>query len=303
MTDEEMKAFERRAALRRLEEEAKKEKQKEGAREKLTSEEKAAFETAKAFLRVACDITSRFVRGAARILAPLARAVAKVSPPLARASISFGKNAYLLLATKKDEKGERHFNLKRLARNAVLSVAGFYASGALLLGLYYYGTLATYENVYIPNAGVFINQQFVEPSKPGSFTAPRDEVYTVLGKHKDEENEIEPIRFDIDYNGFFFWSNDAMRPDMAAAKLDSQSPYGIKATVRATGFYTRLPRFLRINAMKWLDLRPEIVVVDKVEELKEMPEIFKKGDPLPEVSTPLSRAHRHSQEASAPKAE
>ena len=45
---------------------------------------------------------------------------------------------------------------------------------------YYYGTLRIYKDIYVPNAGVFVNQQFLNPSYPGHVVAPRDEVFTVL---------------------------------------------------------------------------------------------------------------------------
>jgi len=105
--------------------------------------------------------------------------------------------------------------------------------------------------------------------------ASRDEVFTVLGKELGPDGQLEPVRFDIDFNAFFFFYQDSMRPDLAASKLDSQSPYGVKVTVEATGLYNRLPRFIRIMALKWWDLRPEIVKIVSVDELKALPDGFK----------------------------
>jgi len=198
------------------------------------------------------------------------RGVTWISPKLARVT---WKTA-VLISCKKDAAGVRHYNTHYCVLNLVkiALAAGFIV--LIATPAYYYSTWATYENVYVPTAGVFVNEQFVRPSGAGQVIAPRDEIYTVLGHVVDKEGHVEPVRFDIDVNVLFFFYNDAIRPDLAAAKLDSQSPYGVKCTIEATGIYNRLPRIIRIWALKWWDVRPEIVRIVKVEELKSIPTGF-----------------------------
>jgi len=198
------------------------------------------------------------------------RGVTWISPKLARVS---WKTA-VLISCKRDAAGVRRYNTRYCALNVVkiALTAGFIV--LIATPAYYYCTWATYEDVYVPTAGVFVNEQFVRPSGAGQVIAPRDEIYTVLGHVIDKEGHVEPVRFDIDVNVLFFFYNDAIRPDLAAAKLDSQSPYGVKCTVEATGIYNRLPRIIRIWALKWWDVRPEIVRIVKVEELKSIPDRF-----------------------------
>lgn len=178
----------------------------------------------------------------------------------------------LWMCTKKDANGVRHFSGKRLALNVAASALLATTGSGIMTGAYYYGTVSTYANVYIPNAGVFQSQQFEKANDPHVTIPKLDEIYTVLGKHVDEEDKPEPIRFDIDANMFFFFWEDAMRPDHTASKLDSQSPYGLRCDLVATGIYNRIPRFMRQTTLfKWLNLRPEIVKVSVVTELTEMP--------------------------------
>ena len=195
------------------------------------------------------------------------RGVTWISPKLARLTW----NTAVLISCKKDAAGVRRYNTRYCALNLVK--IGL-TSGLIVLmatPAYYYGTWATYQDVYVPSSGVFVNEQFVRPSGAGQVVAPRDEIYTVLGHVLDKQGHVEPVRFDIDSNVLFFFYSDAIRPDLAAAKLDSQSPYGVKCTVEATGIYNRLPRFIRLWALKWWDVRPEIVRVVKVEEVKSVP--------------------------------
>lgn len=201
---------------------------------------------------------------------PIARGATWVAPKLAHGV----EKVAVILSCKKDEDGKRHFDGKYFGLNIikiglVIGVIYFFSTP-----IYYYGTWTTYENVYVPSAGVYVNQQYVDPSAPGQAIAPRDEIYTVLGHTLDPHGTVEPIRFDIDANLWFWFYGDSLRPDLAAAKLTSQSPYGVKCSVEATGFYNRLPRYVRLWALKWWDFRPEIVKIIKVEELKSSPEEF-----------------------------
>ena len=56
--------------------------------------------------------------------------------------------------------------------------------------------------------------------------------------------------------------------------MDSQTPYGTKCTLEASGIYSRLPRYIRIWAMKWLDIWAEIVSIIGCEEGKELSRAF-----------------------------
>ncbi len=191
----------------------------------------------------------------------------------------FSWRTAILISCKKDEAGKRHFNWRYMTMNLVkIGLTGVIIV-ALATPAYYYGTWDTHRDIYIPNAGVFVNQQFVHPSGAGQIIAPRDEVFTVLGKEVTADGKVEPVRFDIDFNLLFFFYADALRPDLAAAKLDSQSPYGVKCTVETTGLYNRLPRFVRLWALKWWDLRPEIVRVVSCEELTSLPPFFESDKP------------------------
>ena len=88
------------------------------------------------------------------------------------------------------------------------------------------------------------------------------------------DGEIVPVRFDLDVNWYFFFFRDALRPDLAASKMDSQSQYGVRCDFEATGIYTRLPRYWRLWFVKWIDLRAEIVDVIKCDEVTAMPAAF-----------------------------
>jgi len=46
-------------------------------------------------------------------------------------------------------------------------------------------------------------------------------------------------------------------------------------TVKATGVYTRLPRYLRYELARWFDVRPEIVEVVDCEQLSQVPPEYK----------------------------
>jgi len=181
--------------------------------------------------------------------------------------------AAILISCKKED-GHKVFHPKYLVFNLIK--IGIVCALVVLLGtpLYYYGTWDTWHDIYVPNAAVFVNQQFAHPNQAGQIIAARDEIYTVLGHIVTKEGGVEPVRFDIDSNLLFFFYDDALRPDLAAAKLDSQSPYGLKCSVETTGLYNRLPRSIRVWALKWWDLRPEIVRVLSVEQLHSVPDAF-----------------------------
>jgi hypothetical protein len=80
-----------------------------------------------------------------------------------------------------------------------------------------------------------------------------------------------------------------MRPDLAAAKLNSQSPYGVRAKLKVTGFYAMLPRFIRFKVVKWFNLRSEIVDVLDVQELTSLPSFAKTVDESGMSSQPPAR--------------
>jgi hypothetical protein len=189
------------------------------------------------------------------------------------------------MANKTDTNAGRHFSASFLAKNVAKTVV--VATGLSIAlpimgaGMYYGGTLETYNQLYIPVGGVYANQQFVNASKAGEVIAPRDEIFTVLGQTREPDGSLEPLRFDLDYNSYFAVPydisaginslvpfvhitlpyGDAARPDLAASKLQPRSPYGALCDVQSTGFYNRLPRYLRYRLVRWWDLRPEIVRV------------------------------------------
>jgi len=200
----------------------------------------------------------------------IVRFVLWISPKLFRAIKAFLR----WLTFEKDETQHYFFAPWRGIANCIKLGLVFIFMPLILGAVYYYSTWETYRDIYIPNDGVFLNQNFVHPNDPGQVIAPRDEIFTVLGKQVEANGEILPIRFDIDSNFYFWFYHDANRPDLAAAKMDSQSPYGMKCTLEATGIYTRLPRYIRIWAVRWLDTRAEIVNVVGCEEQKELPKAF-----------------------------
>ena len=104
--------------------------------------------------------------------------------------------------------------------------------------------------------------------------APRDEIFTVLGEQVGENGEIVPIGFDIASNFCFWFYCDTNRPDLAGAKTDCHTPTGRSASWRRPAS-RRLPRHIRIWAMKRLDIRAEIVNVFGFEDLKEQPRAFR----------------------------
>ncbi|MGB9152621.1 MAG: hypothetical protein WCD70_05990 [Alphaproteobacteria bacterium] len=204
------------------------------------------------------------------IVEPILRGAIKTAPYVGRGA----KNAAVVLTCKKDKDGNRHFDAWYTAKNIIKLGLVATATPIMSTGAYYYSTLQTYNDVYVPSSGVFVNEQFLHASKAGQTIAPRDEIFTVLGKQINKQGKVEPVRFDIDTNWYFFFDNAAMRPDLAASRMDSQSPLGEVCTVQATGFYTRLPRYIRVMAVKWLDLRAEIVNVEKCNNVLKLPAQF-----------------------------
>jgi hypothetical protein len=205
------------------------------------------------------------------VVEPLVRAGMWAAPPVFRA----GRGAWTWAAFVRGQDGRRtRFSPRRLAFTAAKIVLLAAVVPPFMGAFYYYATWTTYRDVYVPSSGVFQSQNFVRPSAPGEIVAPRDEIYTVLGKEIDPAGEMVPVRFDLDVNWYFFFFRDALRPDLAASKMDSQSPYGVKCDFEATGIYTRLPRYWRLWFVKWIDLRAEIVDVIKCEEVAAMPAAF-----------------------------
>jgi hypothetical protein len=152
--------------------------------------------------------------------------------------------------------GKRHFAPRRAT--CTIAVVAFLAvtSRFWVAAVYYYGTARWLDDVYVPDAAVFVNQQFSEANQPGKQVTSRDEIFTIMGRWQ-HDGIVEPVRFDIDYNAFFLTTT--ARPDLLAARLNSQSPYGVKADVKVTGIYAMLPRYFRIRYLKWINLRSEIV--------------------------------------------
>jgi hypothetical protein len=185
---------------------------------------------------------------------------------------------YRVTMTKAGTDGKRHFSPKRAFWTIAVVVCLAAASPFLVLGAYYYGTLRDIDNVYVPDAAVFVNQQFEVANLPGRHVTSRDEIYTVMGRWQQADGVVEPVRFDIDTNAYFPQYGATMRPDLAAAKLNSQSPYGVKAKLKVTGFYAMLPRYIRFKVLKWFNLRAEIVEVLDVKELTSMPSFAKTVD-------------------------
>jgi len=189
----------------------------------------------------------------------------------------FARGLYNIAASKIDADGKRHFSPKRIACLIVIGAVIAFAAPFIAMGVYYYGTWRTIKDVYIPDAAVFMNQQFNKANEPGKHVTPRDEIFTVMGRRAHPDGTYEPVRFDIDTNWYFFFYSDAMRPDLAAAKLNSQSPYGVRADLEVTGGYFMLPRFIRVEAARFINLRTEIVRVipGSVKELTSMPVFVK----------------------------
>jgi hypothetical protein len=63
--------------------------------------------------------------------------------------------------------------------------------------------------------------------------------------------------------------------------MDSQTPYGTKWTLEASGIYSRLACYIRIWAMKWLDIWAETVSVIGCEEGKELSRTFLSAEGKP----------------------
>lgn len=206
-----------------------------------------------------------------RVAAPIVRVSARVG--VAGAKLAARVAVWASFA--KDKGGRRtRFSPRRAAMSAAKVVLLCAVVPPLLGAFYYYGTWATYRDIYVPNSGVYMSQNFVRPNGAGQIVAPRDEIYTVLGKELDVDGTWQPVRFDIDVNWYFFFFRDSLRPDLAAAKMDSQSSFGVKCDFETTGIYTRLPRYWRLWFVKWLDLRAEIVDVIRCEEVAAMPRAF-----------------------------
>ena len=226
------------------------------------------------FIAPAASVTRRLWRIVSAIVRPVVMAVCFVAPfvePCAR-------GLYSITMTRPGTDGKRHFSPKRAACSIVIGACLAAAAPFLAMAAYYYGTLRDIDNVYIPNAAVFVNQQFEEANLPGRHVTSRDEIYTVMGRWQQPDGVVEPVRFDIDTNAYFPQFGATMRPDLAAAKLNSQSPYGVKAKLKVTGFYAMLPRFIRFKVVKWFNLRSEIVEVLDVRELTSMPSFAKTVD-------------------------
>jgi hypothetical protein len=226
------------------------------------------------FAASATGVSGRFWRVISAIARPVVVAICFVAPfvePCAR-------GLYRLSMTRPGMDGKRHFSPKRAACSIVIGVCLVVASPFLAMAGYYYGTLRDMDNVYIPDAAVFVNQQFETANLPGRQVTSRDEIYTVMGRWQQPDGVVEPVRFDIDTNAYFPQYSATMRPDLAAAKLNSQSPYGVKAKLKVTGFYAMLPRFIRFKMVKWFNLRSEIVEVLDVQELTSMPSFAKTVD-------------------------
>ena len=188
------------------------------------------------------------------------------------------RGLYRMTMTRRGTDGKRHFSPKRAACTVIIGACLVAASPFLAMGAYYYGTLRDIDNVYIPDAAVFVNQQFETANLPGRHVTSRDEIYTVMGRWRQPDGVVEPVRFDIDTNAYFPQYGATMRPDLAAAKLNSQSPFGVKAKLKVTGFYAMLPRFIRFKVVKWFNLRSEIVEVLDVKELTSLPSFAKTVD-------------------------
>jgi len=206
--------------------------------------------------------------------------------------------AYRYLCTNKATNGDRYFSPLRIANNTTFWGAMWYVGVpvAYLVAApaYYYGTWTTVNDVYFPNASIYMSQNFVNPNGAGQIIAARDEIFTGLGKIIHPDKKIEEVRFDMDFNSYFSFYEDSLRPDLAASKLNSQTAFGVKCDLEVTGIYSRMPRFIRLSLLRWLDLRPEIVHVvgGQCEQLTEMPEGFKKAPPStlkpPEGFKPMS---------------
>jgi len=229
---------------------------------------------ARDFTAGATSVTGRLWRIGSAIVRPVAAAVCFVAPfaePCAR-------GLYRVTMTRPGTDGTRHFSPKRAACTVVIGACLAVASPFLAMGAYYYGTLRDMDNVYIPDAAVYVNQQFEGANLPGRHVTSRDEIYTVMGRWQQPDGAVDPVRFDIDTNAYFPQYGATMRPDLAAAKLNSQSPYGVKAKLKVTGFYAMLPRFIRFKIVRWFNLRSEIVEVLDVRELTSMPSFAKTVD-------------------------
>ncbi len=230
-----------------------------------------------AWNKAAVEATKRAFAWVGPVTKPIRYAAPKVGHAIAKIS-SWHWNS---IAYRKGPDGKKHFSPKRLAFGLTGDLMLLAASPFLTMGAYYHATLHTYNDIFVPNAGVFVNQQFVQPSQPGHIVAPRDEIFTVLAQRADANGKVDSIRFDVDSNMYFAYKGDALRPDLAAAKMVPISPFGAMCNVEATGLYTRLPRFARVNAVKWLDMRPEIVHVISCEQLQSVPPQYAQGSAPP----------------------
>ena len=227
------------------------------------------FARALEFVATAAEITKVGLNIAGKILQPVAWLTIRALPFVKPAA----HGAYRLTMTSKDEKGIRHFAPRKAALSTIAAATVLTLSHPLMMGAYYWGTAREIDDVYIPDAAVFINQQFYDPNQPGRFVALRDEIFTVMGKRLHADGLVEPVRFDIDTNAYFPLTT--MRPDLLASRLNSQSPYGIKAKLRVAGIYANLPRYVRMEFAKWWNLRSEIVSIIDVEELQNLPPFVK----------------------------
>jgi hypothetical protein len=155
--------------------------------------------------------------------------------------------------------GRRHFAPIRSAFAVAALAACAVNVPHVIPEMYYYGTARTHQ-IYVPNAGVFHNQQFERPDESGHVITPRDEIFTVLGRRIEDGRIEQPTRYEVDANPYFLF----VRPDLAAAEMTPGSPYGATCTAKATGLYTVVPRYFRASRIiRWLNIRPEIVALEK----------------------------------------
>jgi hypothetical protein len=203
-----------------------------------------------------------------------------VGMPIKWLVIKPAKWAIPRMVTKKGEDGHRHFALIRSAVWTATFTTAFVLRSYIAMGAYYYGTLRTYPEVYVPNAGVFLNQQFERPNEPGRIATARDEIHTVHAKRLDDDGKLEELRLEVDSNPYFFWKQSAWRPDLVAVHITPISPFGAVCRLQVTGGAVPVPRAFRPlvkMAKNWLGSRPEIVAAS-CEQLKEVPSQFTQVD-------------------------
>jgi hypothetical protein len=282
MTPEELV---RRAAARRFADEQTRLKKSDGVNTGGLAGEAAevihttanAIRTGRAWLKAAREIAST-------VAAPIMKYAGPIVRPIARATAWSFKYA----SCDKGPDGHRHmdhFNKKR----ATFGLPVWFTAAALTysvapavvpaipVGAYYYATTEHYPEIYFPGSGPWMSQQFMKPGN-ANLSHMRNEVFTITGKYFDkrDNDKMQVARFDIESNIFFmpFYFSEYWRPDLMAARLNSQSSNGIKCDVVATDSYTHLPPFFQRLFLKYLDFRPNLVHVGKCEELRDLPPGF-----------------------------